>query len=126
MNRLLRALTILIFALLQCIAPLVHAHIDDQQSDASILAQGVSHLNTADTLGHCLAEQGESTTITLPQKYQRDGKPIVSNTLSVFTRPNSWVFFSPRFALAPQYSSDTTLFRTPPAQAPPLLNSLTA
>lgn len=115
-------LLIFAFALLQCVAPLVHAHVDGQQSGIlppTLTAQPQASDNLA--LAGCVIEVNESTAIGLQSEWQRDEQPAI-------TQP-SWInTFSARPVATAQFLSPAALphrapltYHTPQPQAPPAL-----
>lgn len=89
MNYFSRILPVLIFALLQCVAPLVHAHVDGQLSGIlppSLTAQYHTEPESAGAI--CSIEEYESPAISIPHEYQRDdffaiAPPLPANILSL-------------------------------------------
>jgi hypothetical protein len=59
----------------------------------------------------------------LPQQYQRDNTPLISTNLPTVIRTIPWSLHNPGFLLPIPASSNTSLFITPPAQAPPFPNT---
>lgn len=73
MNYFAKILLTLVFALLQCVAPLVHAHVDGQQSGIlPPLFSVQSHLEHASINSTSNVTNSESPAITLAHEFQRD------------------------------------------------------
>lgn len=89
LKRPLHALLVLVFALLQCVAPLVHAHVDGQNS--GLIPPAFSLQSPADeqlALTDCVMEASESAAIGLAHKLPRNEQaalpqPIFRATLDV-------------------------------------------
>jgi len=81
-----RILLALIFALLQCVAPLVHAHIDGQHS--GILPPSFSAQHHPDNSTGSI-EEYESPAITLAHEFQRDHQCAIAQPAqtSIFNIP---------------------------------------
>lgn len=117
----LHILTLFVFALLQCIAPLVHAHVDGQ-TGTSIHAYNIPHHLSDRSVSQCHVEAHESQAIAISDEYQRD------NTLAVIVdsvppvRPETRCRTLETIATfnAPCAPSDIHL--TPQPHAPPQLN----
>lgn len=73
----LNCLLMLLFALLQCAAPLVHAHVNGQHDgDISPPALKTHHYaQTSNAHADCTVGQDESAAISLPHELQRDEQP---------------------------------------------------
>lgn len=77
-KRPLRLLLAITFTLLQCAAPLVHAHVNGQLSGLLPPALEAQHQQTI--LNDCVIEEDESPAITIPHEYQRDEQPELTNS----------------------------------------------
>lgn len=116
---------LLLFALIQCFAPLVHAHVDGIQATApSFHAHDIprhiatQHSSTVELSQYHL-ESYESQAITIPHEHSRDNTPFVAYLLPASTHPSP-----PRITIgtvepyAPSRSCASP-FRRPHTQAPP-------
>lgn len=124
LTKALQSLFIALFALLQCVAPLVHAHVDGINSDSSAHAHELRlHIPPQSDLYISLdyAQQADAAVIELPHELQRndslapDQAPIFAST--VFTQPAShYIYkFTHRDFELPQAANHLL----PDAQAPP-------
>lgn len=118
MKRPLRILLLLAFALLQCAAPLVHAHVDGQLS--GLLPPSLETQHHPQMQADCAIEENESPAITLPNELQRDDQPSL-------TQPHTTQSFDilpvATAKLAPAINDPDAVFspyRKSHPQAPPL------
>jgi hypothetical protein len=79
MKRPTHTLLALIFALLQCAAPLVHAHVDGQHSGLLPPSLETQSLSEQFAQVDCSIEADESPAITIPHEFQRDDQPALVN-----------------------------------------------
>lgn len=77
-KRPLHLLLAITFTLLQCAAPLVHAHVNGQLSGLLPPALETQHQPTVQN--DCVIEEDESPAITIPHEYQRDEQPVLSHS----------------------------------------------
>jgi hypothetical protein len=78
LKRPLHTLLALTFALLQCAAPLVHAHVNGQHS--GLLPPSLETQHHTQVLTDCVIEEDESAAITIPHEFQRDEQPVLPPT----------------------------------------------
>ena len=122
MKKLLHILSLLLFTLIQCVAPLVHAHVDGIQSSATFHAHGIPHYQyqiSAQELSRSHVESYESAAISIPHEIQRDNTIAILDIAFTLSHPSS-----PQQAKVSPYSHDsqhisTCAYRKPPTQAPP-------
>lgn len=121
MSKSLRTLIIFTFAMLQSIAPLVHAHIDGKQSGSSILA--ISPASTALVAGHIVDElstqSSETQAICLPPEYQRNDALLVADASSGTPPVVAEKFYFLTTFQSVQHLPVRKFLYAPPAQAPP-------
>lgn len=72
MRKLARLMFICLFTLLQCVAPLAHAHIDGDQSNHGLHAVEFEHALGGHELSRCEASSPESPAIGMPHELPRD------------------------------------------------------
>lgn len=120
MNRITHILMILLFALLQSVAPLVHAHVDGHNFHANSVQTALQTNNQS--IQFCSsAEEFESPAISLDNEIQREVNDTLADNLAplpllpasniatlTVTSANSW----------PARIDNT--YRHPPRQAPPI------
>ncbi len=78
LKRPLHLLLVITFTLLQCAAPLVHAHVNGQLS--GLLPPALETQHPAAIQNDCVIEEDESPAITIPHEYQRDEQPVLTNS----------------------------------------------
>lgn len=122
MKRFLHPLLALTFALLQCVAPLVHAHIDGQHSGLVPPALTAPHLlGDQLTQADCLIEADESPAIGLAYEFQRTDHPAISQPSGV-NAPNALPVIIVKFLPSPPPAGTFfTPYRKSHPQAPPSL-----
>ena len=81
-NRILHTLLVLTFALLQCVAPLVHAHVDGQHS--GVLPPSLESHHHSQEQAECVVEADESPAIGL-HEYQRNDQPVLAHSATAIT-----------------------------------------
>jgi hypothetical protein len=80
----LHTLLALTFTLLQCAAPLVHAHVDGQLSGLLPPTFETQHHTTEQFVHtHDALEENESAAITLPHEFQRDNQPVLDHPAAI-------------------------------------------
>lgn len=116
----LNILTLFVFALLQCVAPLVHAHVDGQ-ADTSIHAYSIPHHLSDRNVSQCHAESHESQAIAISDEYQRDNALAIIVDSVTLVHPEARCATLQAIAAfnAPCALSDVYL--TPQPHAPPRL-----
>ena len=120
MNRTAHALMVLLFALLQCAAPLVHAHIDgDNQHTSSV--QTATQPNDYSLELNSYLEQSESAAISLANEFQREvSSALIDHRLIAARLPSAHTpILSNQFICTATYFFDSQHF-SPPRQAPPV------
>ena len=113
---------LVLFALLQSVAPLVHAHVDGRQ--AGLLAPALTALHGAESVQlQSYVEESESPAISVADQLQRDDRGAVLPLLAL-----------PRFAMAAQpmllvqrpfvaiHATLLPRYQRPHPQAPPALS----
>lgn len=125
MKKSLHILALLLFALIQCFAPLVHAHVDGIQAAApSFHAHDIPrHIATRHSaiieLSQYHLESYESQAISIPHEHPRDNAPFVAHLFPASTHP-----YPPRITIGIVEPYDTprsliSPYRRPHTQAPP-------
>jgi hypothetical protein len=116
----LHIIALLIFALTQCLAPFVHAHVDGLQSDATFHAHDLPHhLYLPSELSQSHIESYESPAISIPHEYQRDTILVVLDVYALSFYPSTSAIN--RYAInssASLRALDYAYFK-PHTQAPP-------
>jgi len=110
---------VLLFALLQCAAPLVHAHIDgDNQHTSSI--QTTSQFNDTALEFNTHLAQSESATISLDSEFQRDVSSALTDHRLIAARTPSanTPYLNNQFVCIAATFFDRQHI-SPPRQAPP-------
>ena len=122
MKRSLHILLALTFALLQCAAPLVHAHVNGENS--GLLPPPLEtqhHLSDLLAQANCVIEAAESLAISLAPEFQRNDHPAIPQSSSA-NIPNSLQVVVVKFHPSPAPSG---IFFSPYSkslsQAPPRL-----
>jgi hypothetical protein len=73
LNRLIRLHLLLLFALLQCVAPVAHAHVNGHHTDRHVHLAYIDHLDSEDHpsgLPHVSAEADHSSVVSMPPEYR--------------------------------------------------------
>ena len=117
MKKPLQFFAIILFTLTQLCAPLVHAHIDGIQSDASFHVHEIPR--NLSFVGDCHVESYESQAISIPHLNQNDDVLAIPEFCSSSTRPSPL-----GVALAPvrpfvTFRSASSSCHKPHPQAPP-------
>ncbi|MDD4910966.1 MAG: hypothetical protein PHP57_01595 [Sideroxydans sp.] len=118
-TRFLRLFTLLSFALLQSIAPLVHAHVDGQNTHPTALAMSPALPFALIEHQHSVIEQDESQAIGLPHELQRDETPIITGSSTQLAPPAAQSVLSLFFFKHLQSQAISVAFITPHTLAPP-------
>jgi hypothetical protein len=118
----LHTLLLLIFALLQCAAPLVHAHVNGEHTGIIPPALAAPHVQDELTQTDCAIETDESPAISLSTELQRNNVPALpqpSWTYTAETRAASTVKFR---TPSPHPASFFSPYSKSHPQAPPALS----
>jgi hypothetical protein len=124
MKKSVHILLVVVFALLQCVAPLVHAHVNGEHvhAHAGVLSPALElHHSLASELSQasCYIEQHESPAISLAQEFQRNAQPALPSPSFIHTvNPPSAVVVNFPAPVASRVSSFLPYSRAH-AQAPP-------
>ena len=80
---------LLLFAMTQCFAPLIHAHVDGIQGDASIHTHDIPHhlSELQPSLSHI--ESYESRALSIPHEYHRDDTFAIQDVFFLVKHPSS-------------------------------------
>jgi len=73
LNRLLRLYLLLLFALLQSVAPLAHAHVNGHHADQHVHLAYIDHLDLSDHtsgLPHISAEADHTSIVSMPPEFR--------------------------------------------------------
>jgi hypothetical protein len=110
-----------VFALLQCIAPFVHAHVDGQ-TDASLHGYNIPHHLSDRSISQSRVETHESQAIVISDEYQRDDAlAVVADSITPILPETRCTTLRTIVAFnAPYAPSDVYL--TPQPHAPPRMN----
>jgi len=121
MNKQFQILALLLFALIQCFAPLVHAHVDGNQCGTFIHSHDIPHYYSEAELSQSHIESYESRAISIPHEHHRDDTFAIPDVLSSSIHP-----FPPhpsrnRNTIESGYSHPSVAFayQKPHTQAPP-------
>jgi hypothetical protein len=123
LNKSFHILALLSFALIQCVAPLVHAHVDGIQSNAAFHAHGIphyQHLISTQELSRSHVESYESAAISIPHEIQRDNSLAIIDNAFTFSHPSSPQLTTVTPASHSSQHISTYAYQKPPTQAPPL------
>jgi len=85
LNRLVRLQLLLLFALLQCVAPVAHAHVNGHHADQHVHLAYIDHLDLSDHesgLSHLSVEAGHSSVVSMPPEY-RYADPVIAQAVAV-------------------------------------------
>jgi hypothetical protein len=120
MNRTAHALMVLLFAFLQCLAPVVHAHIDGNNQHASA-TQTAPQPNIHSVELNTYLEETESATISIANEFQRETSSALTEHRTIKSRLPSpaTAILSNQFICTEAYFFDTQHY-SPPRQAPPV------
>jgi hypothetical protein len=117
-----RILLTLIFALLQCVAPLVHAHVDGQLSGMLPPTLSAQHHSDHESIkSDCAVEEYESPAISIQHEFQRDNHCVIAQPAQTN------IFQLPRtadvkyLAVAPPSIIVLSPYKKSHPQAPPVL-----
>lgn len=119
LKELVKYAAILTFTLLQCAAPLVHAHIDGSISEGSILVHSAPLPTPSLDKAVCYAESEEAQAITIPHVSPSNETPCVIDSSSTFSYTVSANLKNRYAPLGNEDYYHSTLLVTPPSQAPP-------
>ena len=120
MKKSLNTLLLVAFALLQSVAPLVHAHVSGEQSGVLPPAfEVIYHAGNELSQANCFIEASDSPAINLSQEFQRNSQPALpSPQLTRIVAPSLVMVAILPPAEAPGFSSFLFYSRAH-AQAPP-------
>ncbi len=115
----LHIFALFLFVTTQCFAPLVHAHVDGMQGDASFHAHDIRQHLSSPELSQCHVESYESQAISIPHEHPRDDTFVMLYISSPSAHPLppsiTKAAVEPHAPLRPP----TSAFRKPHTQAPP-------
>jgi hypothetical protein len=119
MRKPLHIFALFLFALTQCIAPLVHAHVNGIEANTALHTHDIPRISSASGLACSHFESEESQAISIAHEYQRDMNIAIPSTSCSTTHP-----LPPRIsglATAPCHAprSVESSFHKPQTQAPP-------
>ncbi|OIR04279.1 hypothetical protein GALL_137610 [mine drainage metagenome] len=119
MKKTLHTLAIMLFALTQLCAPLVHAHVDGMQSDSSFHVHEIPRDLPFVGVAQCHIEQYESQAITIPDQNQHNDALVVPDFCTSSTHP--LVVGLTLISIGPfaAFSSAPLSYHIPHTQAPP-------
>ena len=122
MNRTVHALMILLFALLQSVAPFVHAHVDGNNLHSkSVQTVAQSNTHTAEMVAS--AEESESAAISIDNEIQREVSDTLADNLATPARfPASNLPLLIATLTNPWPTLVDIKYRYPARQAPPTPN----
>lgn len=124
MGKPLHIFAVILFALTQCFAPFVHAHVNGVESNTAIHVHDIPHLSSPTKLLCPCIESQESQAISIAHEYQRDMTFVIPDTNHSTTHPSSpgiaGATAEPHYVLRAVALS----FKKPRAQAPPLSSHL--
>jgi hypothetical protein len=111
---------VLLFALLQCVAPLVHAHIDGNNEHTSSAQTAPQAHNYSIELNSYI-EESESAAISLANEFQREVSSALTDHRLIAARLPSvhTPILTNHFVCTAAYFFDSQHF-SPPRQAPPV------
>lgn len=126
LNRLIRVYLLLLFALLQCVAPLAHAHVNGDSADQKVHLATIesSWLNAHEHDFHAeqfAAELAHSAVVTMPPEYRFNDIAVVQvSGASVEPLLALRVYSAPLFVAPPPQSIAFLPYQLPCSQAPPV------
>jgi hypothetical protein len=109
-------LTLLIFALTQCFAPFIHAHVDGVDNGTSIHTHEIQRHIATD---HPHIESYESQSVTPAHEYQRDDALVIAVDHASTTHPSSPCISIVSVGSPASIRSIAFAFQKPHTQAPP-------
>ncbi len=119
MKKMLHTFAIILFALTQLCAPLVHAHVDGMQSDSSFHVHEIPRDLPFIGLSQCHIEQYESQAITIPDQHQHNDALVVPDFRTSSAHPLvAGLTLIPTGSFA-AFSSAPLSYHIPHTQAPP-------
>ncbi len=114
------------FAMLQCIAPLAHAHTGDSVEHGIHLpqAEAEARIIQEDLLQCCIAEAEESAAVVVSEGCERENQIPAPDAQAMFAPPVFQTLAAPVAATLPEAGRDATplpsvSFRRPYPHAPP-------
>jgi hypothetical protein len=121
MKKVTRILALTLFALIQCFAPLVHAHVDGIQCHAQVQSSDIPLHLSIESVSQSYVESYEAQAISLPHEYQRNDAFVIPGNLHASNHP-----FAQDLGLNKAHSFPPLQFRAfaynkPHPQAPPVL-----
>lgn len=122
MKKPLQILAIFLFALTQICAPLVHAHVDGIQSDASFHMHEIPHNLSLIGLSQCHVESYESQAISIPHQNQKDDALVIPGFCASSARPLPPSLTNISAKLYGPLPVAATSYHKPLTQAPPQLS----
>ena len=122
MNRLFRLVLLLLFALLQCVAPLAHAHVSGNDSNQNVHFDIIESqwLHEHDTeVTHFSIEEHHSPIVSMPPEYRSSHQALAQHIdtghkLLLLQREYRTLIFTP-----PQQAHPAYPYQHPCSQAPP-------
>lgn len=123
LNRLFRLALLLLFALLQCVAPLTHAHVGGNNADQNVHFDiaASSWLHDHDTeVTHFSVEEHHSPVVSMPPEFRCGDltfAPHMSTDGSPLIAPRKHIPL--RFTALPQQDRSALPYQHPCSQAPP-------
>ena len=122
MKNTLHIVALLLFALTQCFAPLVHAHVDGVESGNSIHTHDAPHhfSSPETTSSHC--ESQELQCVSIDHEYQRSVSIVITDTLAATIHPIPLIVTGDTAEPHESIRLFVSAFQKPHTQAPPLPN----
>jgi len=128
LNRLIRLYLLLLFALLQCVAPLAHAHVNGDNADGNVHLASIDSawlyehsLNQHDSAVTQLSVEHEHSAVVCVPPESRGSEPVVDQPIAEIIRQllatREHGVFS--FAAPPRQILSSTPYQHPYSQAPP-------
>jgi hypothetical protein len=121
MKKLIRILAIASFALTQCFAPLVHAHVDGIQCHASVHTNDIPLHLSIESVSQSYVESYETQAISLPHEFQRDDAFVIPSNLHASNHPLTQSLSLSKAQSSPLLQSKPVAYNKPHPQAPPVL-----
>ena len=123
LSHMFRLPLLLLFALLQCVAPLAHAHVNGQNADRHVHLAYLDHLDLSahtSNLPHLTVEADHSSVVTLPPESRASDLKVAqaaAETHESLLPLRSYVV--QQFAALPRQTLPFLPYQHPCSQAPP-------
>lgn len=124
LNRLIRLQFLMLFALLQCVAPVAHAHVNGHHADRHVHLAYLDHIDVIDRASgspQVSVEADHSSVVSMPPEY-RSAELMVAQAAGA-SEERLWAlreYAVQRFVTVPRQTLPFFPYQHPCSQAPPV------